>query len=259
MARSGRRRRGSPRRLRAGARGPVRRRQRPQLPPAVRERRTARLRQPGAARRAADRHGRRRHPHRQRPGRGDDLGRRAAASREHGDHPRHLAVGDREPLRLDRAGPRQRRGARGRSDAVGREDHLARRPRPALQHLAAADAQGASERDPGLRLALRQPHRGRAEDLQVLRARPVDGPAPVRRAEQRQPGAQPVPGPGLAGARGDRGASRRPLGADRRTPTSSWARSRASKAPSTPRSRPSRRRFARRTPPSSTCARSSTT
>ena len=87
----------------------------------------------------------------------------------------------------------------------------------------------------------------------------VDGPAPVRRAEPRQPGAQPVPGPGLAGAGSDRGARRRPLGADLRTPTSSWARSRASKAPWTPRSRPSRRRFARRTPPSSTSARSSTT
>ena len=42
-----------------------------------------------------------------------------ASSRNVGDHPRHLAVGDREPLRLDRAGPEQRRGARGRSDAGG--------------------------------------------------------------------------------------------------------------------------------------------
>ena len=125
--------------------------------------------------------------------------------------------------------------------------------------LDAADAQGAPERDPGLRLALREQPGGRAADLQVLRARAVDGPAAVRRAEPRQPGAQPVPGPGLAGARGDRGAPRRPLGADperQRVPGRDRA---ASKAPSTPRSRPSRRRFARRTPPSSTCARSSTT
>ncbi len=49
MAGSGRRRRGSRRRLRAGARRPVRRQQRQPISPAVRERRTARLRQRGAA------------------------------------------------------------------------------------------------------------------------------------------------------------------------------------------------------------------
>ncbi len=70
---------------------------------------------------------------------------------------------------------------------------------------------------------------------------------------------EPVPGPGLAGARGDRRAPRRPLGADpERQPVPGRDRA-ASKAPSTPRSRPSRRRFARRTPPSSTSVRSSTT
>ena len=74
---------------------------------------------------------------------------------------------------------------------------------------------GAAERHPGLRRDLRRPHRGAQQHLQVLRARAVDGPAPVRRADQRQPGAQPVPGPGLAGARSDRRAPQRPLGADR--------------------------------------------
>ena len=41
----------------------------------------------------------------------------------------------------------------------------------------------------------------RAQHLQVLRPGAVDDPAPVRRADQRQPGVQPVPRPGLAGAR----------------------------------------------------------
>ncbi len=89
-----------------------------------------------------------------------DSGRVPAAARRHaGDRPRGVAVRHREPLHR----PAPRAGERGRDQE--RRDHPddrydeRGRPRPAVQHAQPTDAHGASERHPGLGLAMGQARR----------------------------------------------------------------------------------------------------
>ena len=123
---------------------------------ALPERRPAGEGQPRADRRRADRHGEDDRPHRRRPGRGHDEARgrlRAAAPRHARHDPPGLAVRRRQPLHRPAHGaPERREDPRRRRARAGRDDH-GRRPRPALQHLRPADAQGALRRHPRLRRA----------------------------------------------------------------------------------------------------------
>ena len=90
---------------------------------------------------------------RRQPGRDHDHGRgavRAAARGHDGDHPRHLAVGRRQPLHRADARAEQRPEARRRRGPRAGQDDDDRRPRPALQHARPQDAQGPAEGHPGL-------------------------------------------------------------------------------------------------------------
>ena len=109
----------------------------------------------------------------------DDHGRRAAARGHHRRRPRDLALGDRQPLRLDLPGPQLRaRDPGGRHDRHRPHD-LPGRPRPALQHARQAHPDGAAGRDQGPGDDLHRQHRGGARDLQVLRAGPAGDHPPA--------------------------------------------------------------------------------
>ena len=97
-----------------------------------------------------------------------------------------------------------------------RQDDLARRPRPALRHLQPPHPRRASQLHPGQRRDLRRQHRRRAQHLQVLRPGAGCDPAPVRRADAATSHAlSQFLVQGSTGARSDRPAPQRSLGADR--------------------------------------------
>ncbi len=119
--------------------------------------------------------------------RGRHLGRPSPPPGHLRDHPRDLALGDRQPLCLDpaRSGQRTRAGER-RDDHPGRHDRPGRH-RPALQHAARPGAPGPPQHHPGLRHGLRRQGPRGQPDLQV--PEPVAG-----RHGPPAPGARPRPG-----------------------------------------------------------------
>ena len=75
----------------------------------------------------------------------DDHGRRAASRGHHGDRPRDLALGDRQPLRLDLARARTPSPSSPTAATIAADrTTVAGRPRPALQHARRADPDGRS-------------------------------------------------------------------------------------------------------------------
>ena len=121
-------------------------------------------------------------------------------------------------------GAEQRAHSCRRGDDRARQHDIDRRSRPALQHVPAADAQGAPERNQGPGAAVRGPHRGRPPQLQVFRARPVDrAPAPGR-GHPRPADLHTVPRLRLEGPRRDRIAETGPRGADPERQPGAWRR-----------------------------------
>ncbi len=167
----------------------LQRRQLEPLPPPVRDRRPAGQGQPGPDRRRPGRERRRRQADRQRAGAGRHLREPAAARGHHGDRPRDVALGNRQPLHLDRARTGQQSRAREQRDHLReRYDHPGRH-RSALQHPPRPGAPGAQERHPGLGHGVRRQGPAGQSDLQV--PEPVAGrdrsPAPGARTGTRAP------------------------------------------------------------------------
>ena len=159
---------------------------RSQVQAAVRDRRPARARQPGPRRRPADRHDRRHHADRGRPGRG----RRSRSTSRFTRGPRPSSAPPRSrasPTATSRSPPGPTREPEIPDDGLIAADQttspvdldqlfntLDETTRTALQDVIKGQA-----------TIYTGNNRGRARDLQVLRARPPGDPAPARRADPR--------------------------------------------------------------------------